>query len=989
MSGNDKTNDQVENKNESAEKTHGSHNAFMNEVVNPLVNGAVAKPWDAIAQLTNDITGHDSLPKFELSVTPGNSWIQGASSSIGSLVPFIAAGKLTGMAFSGTGRYLEGADLISSGGASATFLASDRSAMIVGAGLYGAAEDPSKGQSRLGSSLSSAGAFAAFEYGNKYVSDMSLSSNFIAGGLERAGLHATVGAIGGSGSLALSNVLTNGKFGSLDSIGKAGVSGAAMNVFLPEVQSGVGKLAHKMMPERPVSAAKFVEREGWQHNTELKKIVKQTPLSRVARGDSAEADYEKNIAKLGPNDGADTLGHELDHLKNRQSQEAELKKAIYTPKAQQRVEDIRLKYEQLARMSGNRVAEAGKEGAAPVSTDSADILKSKATSDVTYGQLFEGQAKGAVELSNHKLSVDYSGAGGMHGDGGNSVSATGELGPGVYPKPDVITDGNGVKWGEIIVRESPMLLKAGDLPLGSWERAETFPDGTISYNIKDGTPGTPSGSTVEFYSQIKTTDLGDLISISRYPDGTIDWGMLDGRKLTVQRPASTVDSTIPGPTSYGYVVAEGGLDPDTPSVYLSDRQVLDTYPADDPLHVTITKADGTTEQADADIIARTNDRAVYNLVDGGDIDVRYFPDGLVSAVKTPADGSYSDEFHVRSIEERYMPGTKVSDGTAESVVRQAGSVTYKMLPPADTAADTDSETELAKPYPVEIIETQESTGYKLSDGAYSEHFNPDHLLDVLPTVSGQALRGDILPDGLHQYLLTDGSVYKTRGDGQLINAQGTLENGTYQSIHLNTDGSSQRVTADGDTLTMYGEPRQTDIGTVFAEKKVNGATLYYHDIPTGSPEWSVARVDDQTGAVTYFGSNDTYIGTGQLARGLADSVPPASQPIDFETLQMEQEAPGREPMYQPEPTVASDPSVQDDGLHPTAPVTDVSFGPQESESTGNYFDTLQTNNLHGRLDMPHPFEQHDLGLGGSVPIIRSQLPASEPLPADGARIQPE
>ena len=56
---------------------------------------------------------------------------------MGAIAPYVLAGKMTGGALESGGRVLEANNLIKTGGFTAKFLASERTGMIVGAGLYG------------------------------------------------------------------------------------------------------------------------------------------------------------------------------------------------------------------------------------------------------------------------------------------------------------------------------------------------------------------------------------------------------------------------------------------------------------------------------------------------------------------------------------------------------------------------------------------------------------------------------------------------------------------------------------------------------------------------------------------------------------------------------------------------------------------------------------------------------------------------------------
>ena len=239
---------------------------LMDNVVHPFTNAVAIEPWNAVASVTDGITGTNILPKCELSAVPESkgaaSWLaQTVSGGIGAIIPYVVVGKATGGLMEGGGRFLESKNLIETGGLVAKGLASERAAMIVGAGLYGGAKDPVGKESRFGNAVGSMVGFGAFEYGNKLASGMNLSI------AESIPLRALVGAVGGSGQLMTSNLISQGDVGSFNSLSRAASSGAALNLLLPVAQHGFGKAvdAANVRLGRPIPVDHFVARENWQN----------------------------------------------------------------------------------------------------------------------------------------------------------------------------------------------------------------------------------------------------------------------------------------------------------------------------------------------------------------------------------------------------------------------------------------------------------------------------------------------------------------------------------------------------------------------------------------------------------------------------------------------------------------------------------------------------------------------------------------------------
>ncbi|HEY9714136.1 MAG TPA: hypothetical protein V6C72_11740, partial [Chroococcales cyanobacterium] len=306
---------------------HASNGGWlMDDIVHPLVNAGFIEPYNVVSNIADGITGTDALPHCDLLSTPeaksgSAAWFaQSISGGVGSLVPFVAAGELTGGIMKGGGRMLEATsalDALDFGGATSKFLASDRAAAVIGAGLYGGAREPQDGQSRIGNAIGTMAAFGAFEYGNKLTAGMSLGASIP--------LRAMVGAAGGLSQLEVSHLIANHSLDTSSNALQAMVSGGALNVLLPAAQKGVRSVEDTAATAlgRPISAESFAARQGWTGSSDstgnaggsdLSALIEKAPLTRVktVTGDTS-IDQNANLINFNPRDGEDGFTHELAH----------------------------------------------------------------------------------------------------------------------------------------------------------------------------------------------------------------------------------------------------------------------------------------------------------------------------------------------------------------------------------------------------------------------------------------------------------------------------------------------------------------------------------------------------------------------------------------------------------------------------------------------------------------------------------------------------
>jgi poly(A) polymerase len=210
-------------------------------VLNPVANAAVLEPYNAVASTVNAVTGHADHPllkEAKLYDVPNADFLsaqwlsQNISSGLGMLVPYVVAGKVTGAGMKFASEQVEAKGL------TATFLNSDRSAQILGAGLYDGMRSPRDGETRIGNALAGMAGFGVFEYGNALSLGLSPVNRVVA----RIG----VGALGGATSQTVSHLVSQGELPSFKDYAEAGVSGGVMNLLLPVAQRGLGHVAERV-----------------------------------------------------------------------------------------------------------------------------------------------------------------------------------------------------------------------------------------------------------------------------------------------------------------------------------------------------------------------------------------------------------------------------------------------------------------------------------------------------------------------------------------------------------------------------------------------------------------------------------------------------------------------------------------------------------------------------------------------------------------------
>lgn len=296
-------------------------------LVAPAVNAGLLEPANTLISGVNGayslVAGQDShakdshskdsglVGKFEhMQVAPaeflsGGWLVQTVSGGLGSLVPYIIAGKAAGSALRATGSSL------AVEGFAAKAMQSSSTASVLGAFAYDTVREVRPGESRLGNGLAGAAGFGVFEAGNMLASHSGLAGRFLA--------RTATGFVGGGVQTLTSIAIAEGRLADTETLTKAAVGGMVMNHALPFGQRAITHAADHIslavgrgLPvDRLVSNSFSAEAQG---SSTFKTILSENPWARV------QTDATQSLA-VGPRrielkSGADAaeLGHELKHL---------------------------------------------------------------------------------------------------------------------------------------------------------------------------------------------------------------------------------------------------------------------------------------------------------------------------------------------------------------------------------------------------------------------------------------------------------------------------------------------------------------------------------------------------------------------------------------------------------------------------------------------------------------------------------------------------
>jgi hypothetical protein len=202
-------------------------------ILNPMANGLVVTPYNAIANAVNAATPGEILGKAEMRpmaqtefMSPG--WfVQNVSHGLGAIVPYVIAGKGAGALMKGT------ATRFALNGPSAGFLQSEIGAQVVGAAALDFARDTHGGETRLGNAVGGGVGMFVFAKGNAFTGAAD-------GLLQRGATRFAIGSVGGVAGLTSSRLMSGENITGEDIL-KAGITGGTMNVALPPTQHFITK----------------------------------------------------------------------------------------------------------------------------------------------------------------------------------------------------------------------------------------------------------------------------------------------------------------------------------------------------------------------------------------------------------------------------------------------------------------------------------------------------------------------------------------------------------------------------------------------------------------------------------------------------------------------------------------------------------------------------------------------------------------------------
>lgn len=831
---------------------------LMDNIAHPFVNAAVIDPINAVASVTEAVSGKH-LPRVDLLAVPEStgtgSWLaQTLSGGVGAIAPYVLAGKMTGGALESGGRVLEANNLIKTGGFTAKFLASERTGMIVGAGLYGGARDPMGHETRFGNAVGSMVGFGAFEYGNSLTKGLSLSRSIP--------LRALVGAGGGTAQLMTSNLISEGSIGSTDNLMKAASSGAALNLFLPAAQHSFGKAvdAVNVRMGRPIPVDHFAARENWTDNGPLQDLISRSPLSRVKRtAGETSINQDSNVVQLANGAGPEKLGHEISHRISAKQAEPELKAAAELLKtdpeaAKQKFIDIRTAQEKAALEAESRV-KAVLDTKSPYADTNPEIIHQlRANSELSYGDLFNKEAaQFASTNGKFRPSTDFSGTE-YRGKGENGLHLF------VYEKPadnpfkgpekvvgyetnddksfqrwtkaDAITDQDGRTWGSIEAFSKPT-----ESPFGMADRVESFPDKSIAYHIVTSDVAAHNNTVIRAYTEGLATEYGTVTSTVTHSDGQVDFGKLDG--------SSAVKYATPSEQWYGKIASADTKTDGTTFYHLTDGSTIEHYEKN-PLKVQIAMPDNTVREVNVETAWRSNGKASHSMIDKILERGKVPPEGTPVADSAPVKSEYllSDE---TSFEQIFHPDhiqvIERSGGTESTF-----SPTYIMENFASPISTPEGSVN-------RLVRTADSTIYDLADGTGTkvQVYDKDH---TRPTDYGDANRVVYSANDFVQFTKLNGNKVLTNSE-RLIDVEGY---GEFKAIETAANGAEFYHRPNGSVVEVYPSEVSTPAGNIVAvEKTANGLILYR---PAGAADFHSLELDFANKKMTYSDDSGNVVPNG-------------------------------------------------------------------------------------------------------------------------------
>lgn len=317
-----------------ADHEHERGNWFAENILKPMAHGTGA------VQVTNTLidvantglkaVGKDEIGKvapveYEQAQFGSANWLaQTVSGGVGAIVPYVIAGKATGglLRAGGEAAIANGIEL---NAASMRLLASEKTATILGAGLYEGLKEPGQGESRLANAAGTMAGFAVFEFAPGMISkavpglasmNISALSKTVPVGLGFNRI--ATGMAGGTVSYLTSHELSGQSIDGKELMQSA-ITGGVMNVALPALQETLAKPidAFNNRIGRGVPVQRWLANHG-QENTLLNELGAQVPLARVVEhsGEQTFADQKGQKVFLGKDATAATAAEELAHLKD-------------------------------------------------------------------------------------------------------------------------------------------------------------------------------------------------------------------------------------------------------------------------------------------------------------------------------------------------------------------------------------------------------------------------------------------------------------------------------------------------------------------------------------------------------------------------------------------------------------------------------------------------------------------------------------------------
>jgi hypothetical protein len=283
-----------------------AYNAFADDIWNPAANVS-----NAVAQAVcrHDIAGKlEAKPLAEVSPVSLENAARLATGGVVGAITYSLCARTAGLGLGGAATSME------LEGVSARLLASERSAMVVGAAVHDACKDAPDARTRATNALAGAASFYCFDVGNTFASQLK----------NKLAYYPTL-ALTGAGASVVSNAVS----GRHDSDpGRSAVESAALNVFFPGTHELFAKAADhlnvnglKVGGLTLLEGGRGVSLERYRRNSHmdgvsptLDQLGNRHFLARVQPSASGNYINARNGLIHLERPGAQELGHELAHI---------------------------------------------------------------------------------------------------------------------------------------------------------------------------------------------------------------------------------------------------------------------------------------------------------------------------------------------------------------------------------------------------------------------------------------------------------------------------------------------------------------------------------------------------------------------------------------------------------------------------------------------------------------------------------------------------